>query len=37
VLRFSWEDVMYDPDWVIATIERAAGLPSLTKHLLRAA
>ncbi|MEV6272858.1 type IV toxin-antitoxin system AbiEi family antitoxin domain-containing protein [Kribbella sp. NPDC051936] len=37
VLRFSWEDIMYDPHWVIATIERAAGLPSLTNHLLRAA
>ncbi|MEU8224418.1 DUF559 domain-containing protein [Kribbella sp. NPDC048915] len=37
VLRFSWEDIMYDPDWVIATIERAAGLPPLTNRLLQAA
>ncbi|MER7250976.1 type IV toxin-antitoxin system AbiEi family antitoxin domain-containing protein [Kribbella sp. NPDC000426] len=37
VLRFSWEDIMYDPDWVVATIERAVGRPPLTKHLLRAA
>ncbi|HWD82455.1 MAG TPA: type IV toxin-antitoxin system AbiEi family antitoxin domain-containing protein [Kribbella sp.] len=37
VLRFSWEDIMYDPDWVVAAIERAAGLPPLSKHLLRAA
>lgn len=37
VLRFSWEDIMYDPDWVIATIERAIGLPPLSNRLLRAA
>ncbi len=37
VLRFSWEDIMYDPDWVVATIERAAGLPPLSNRLLRAA
>jgi very-short-patch-repair endonuclease len=37
VLRFSWEDIMYDPDWVVAMIVRAAGLPPLTNRLLRAA
>jgi very-short-patch-repair endonuclease len=37
VLRFSWEDIMYDPDWVVATIEQAAGLQPLSKKLLRAA
>jgi very-short-patch-repair endonuclease len=37
VLRFSWEDIMYDPDWVAAAVRDAAGLPALTKHLLRAA
>ncbi|HEY3508951.1 MULTISPECIES: type IV toxin-antitoxin system AbiEi family antitoxin domain-containing protein [Kribbella] len=37
VLRFSWEDIMYDPDWVVAAIERAAGLPPLSKPLLHAA
>lgn len=37
VLRFSWEDIMYDPDWVAAAVREAAGLPTLTKRLLRAA
>ncbi|MDX6250808.1 MAG: hypothetical protein QOF10_4168 [Kribbellaceae bacterium] len=36
VLRFSWEDIMYDPDWV-AAVREATGLPTLTKRLLRAA
>jgi very-short-patch-repair endonuclease len=37
ILRFSWEDVMYDPEWVVATIARALGLPSPINPLLRAA
>ena len=37
VLRFSWEDIMYDPDWVAGAVREAAGLPTLTKRLLRAA
>lgn len=37
ILRFSWEDIMYDPDWVVDTIVRAAGLQPLTKPLLRVA
>jgi very-short-patch-repair endonuclease len=37
ILRFSWEDIMYDAEWVVATIERAAGLAPLTKPMLHAA
>jgi len=37
VLRFSWEDVMYDREWVIAAVRRAVGLPALSKRLLHAA
>jgi very-short-patch-repair endonuclease len=37
LLRFSWEDVMYDPEWVVDVVRRAVGLPSLTKRLLEAA
>jgi very-short-patch-repair endonuclease len=37
LLRFSWEDVMYDPEWVVDVVRRAVGLPALTKHLLEAA
>jgi very-short-patch-repair endonuclease len=37
ILRFSWEDVMYDGDWVVDAVERATGLRSLTKRVLRAA
>jgi very-short-patch-repair endonuclease len=37
LLRFSWEDVMYDPDWVVAAVRQAIGLPQLTEHHLRAA
>jgi very-short-patch-repair endonuclease len=37
VLRFSWEDVMYDGEWVVEAVGRATGLPPLTKPLLRAA
>jgi len=37
ILRFSWEDVMYDGEWVVSAVERASGLPSLTKQLIRAA
>lgn len=37
ILRFSWEDIMYDPDWVVDSIVRAAGLQPLTKPLLRVA
>jgi very-short-patch-repair endonuclease len=37
LLRFSWEDVMYDREWVVAAVRRATGLPPLTNPLLRAA
>lgn len=37
VLRFSWEDVMFDQAWVEEAVSRALGLPALTKRLLRAA
>jgi very-short-patch-repair endonuclease len=37
ILRFSWEDIMFDADWVVTAIERAAGLPPLTKGRLHAA
>ena len=37
LLRFSWEDVMYDREWVVAAVRRATGLPPLTKPRLRAA
>lgn len=33
LLRFSWEDVMYDKDWVAGVVGRATGLPPLTKPL----
>ncbi|MGW6280954.1 DUF559 domain-containing protein [Kribbella sp. NPDC055071] len=37
VLRFSWEDVMYDAGWVVDAVGRATGLAPLTKVVLRAA
>lgn len=37
ILRFSWEDIMYDPEWVVDVVRQAAGLPSPTNSLLRAA
>ncbi|WP_406050078.1 DUF559 domain-containing protein [Kribbella sp. NBC_00889] len=37
ILRFSWEDVMYDGEWVVGAVERASGHPPLTKRGLRAA
>jgi very-short-patch-repair endonuclease len=37
VLRFTWEDVMFDRDWVVDMIEQAIGMPPLTKPLFRAA
>jgi very-short-patch-repair endonuclease len=37
VLRFSWEDIMYDPEWVIDAVRRASGLPPLTNRILLAA
>jgi very-short-patch-repair endonuclease len=37
ILRFSWEDVMFDEEWVVGALERATGLPPLTKRALRAA
>jgi very-short-patch-repair endonuclease len=37
LLRFSWEDIMYDPAWVIDAVRMVTGLPPLTKQLLRAA
>jgi very-short-patch-repair endonuclease len=37
LLRFSWEDIMYDPEWVADSIRTVLGLPALTKQVLRAA
>ena len=37
LLRFSWEDVMYDGEWVAEAVGRLCGRPPLTKPLLRAA
>ncbi|WP_405062795.1 endonuclease domain-containing protein [Kribbella sp. NBC_01505] len=37
VLRFSWEDIMYDPEWVVEVVRQASGLPPLTNRILRAA
>ncbi|WP_020392723.1 type IV toxin-antitoxin system AbiEi family antitoxin domain-containing protein [Kribbella catacumbae] len=37
VLRFSWEDIMYDQDWVAASVAELTGSPPHTKSHLRAA
>ncbi|WP_238164470.1 endonuclease domain-containing protein [Kribbella pittospori] len=37
ILRFSWEDVMYDGEWVVAAVERTRGHQPLTKLKLHAA
>jgi very-short-patch-repair endonuclease len=37
VLRFSWEDVMYDRDWVVEAVREALELPPLSNRLPRAA
>lgn len=37
ILRYTWEDVMFDGEWVIDAVERASGLEPLTKRGLRAA
>ncbi|MFI5729803.1 DUF559 domain-containing protein [Kribbella sp. NPDC051587] len=37
ILRFSWEDIMYDGEWVVDAVRRAVGLPSPTNSVLRAA
>jgi very-short-patch-repair endonuclease len=37
VLRFSWEDIMYDEEWVVDAVSRATGRAPLTKHLRAAA
>ncbi|WP_432943099.1 DUF559 domain-containing protein [Kribbella sp. CA-253562] len=37
VLRFSWEDVMYDPDWIVEAVREALELPPLTNRLPTAA
>ncbi|MEV5960297.1 hypothetical protein AB0L70_00955 [Kribbella sp. NPDC051952] len=37
ILRFSWEDVMFDGEWVMSAVEQATGLQPLTKRVLRAA
>ena len=37
ILRFTWEDVMFDGDWVVDAVERAGGRQPLTMHALRAA
>ncbi|MEV6284226.1 DUF559 domain-containing protein [Kribbella sp. NPDC051770] len=37
VLRFSWEDVMYDPEWVVEAVLAALERPPLTNRLPDAA
>lgn len=37
LLRFSWEDVMYEKERVVEVVSRATGLAPLTKSLLRVA
>lgn len=37
LLRFSWEDVMYDGEWVVDAVRAGVGLPPPTKQLFRAA
>ena len=37
ILRFTWEDVMFDGDWVVDAVERAGGRQPLIMHALRAA
>jgi very-short-patch-repair endonuclease len=37
LLRFSWEDVMYDRDWVVEAVGGLCGRPPLTKPFLQAA
>lgn len=36
VLRFSWEDVMYDQEWVVDAVRGALELPPLSNQLPRA-
>ncbi|MGY4767478.1 endonuclease domain-containing protein [Kribbella sp. CWNU-51] len=33
ILRFSWEDVMFDGEWVVSAVEQATGLAPLTVRL----
>lgn len=37
ILRFSWEDVMFDGEWVVSAVEQATGLAPLIKPVFRAA
>ncbi|MDX6260265.1 MAG: hypothetical protein QOH84_1953 [Kribbellaceae bacterium] len=37
VLRFSWEDIMYDQDWVVASVTAMTGAAPHTNSHLRAA
>lgn len=37
VLRFSWEDVMYDREWVVEAVSRVTGRAPLTNSIFRAA
>ncbi|GAA1713944.1 hypothetical protein GCM10009745_72640 [Kribbella yunnanensis] len=37
ILRFSWEDILYDGEWVVDVVRQAAGLPSPTNSLRQAA
>ena len=37
VLRFSWEDVMYDPEWVTEAVQAAYRRPPLINRLVSAA
>ncbi|MFK4082989.1 endonuclease domain-containing protein [Kribbella sp. NPDC020789] len=37
ILRFTWEDIMYDGEWVVDAVRQATGLPPLTNLGLRAA
>ncbi|TDD45437.1 DUF559 domain-containing protein [Kribbella antibiotica] len=37
ILRFSWEDIMYDQEWVVHAVRQASGLPPLANRILLAA
>ena len=35
LIRFSWEDVMFDPDWVVATVRCAVDGPAIASRTAR--
>lgn len=37
LLRFSWEDVMYDPEWVVEVVRAVVGGPAGHRTLVAAA